>query len=98
MAGWIKMPFGTEVGIGPGHIVLDGDPAPPKRRTALQFSARAYCGEMVAQLLLSTCILTRSLVAQVARDDTMVNIILMHCVMIPHWNFTRALASENYSV
>ena len=26
--GWIKMPLGTEVGLGPGHIVLDGDPAP----------------------------------------------------------------------
>jgi len=26
-AGWIKMPVGMEVGLGPGHIVLDGDPA-----------------------------------------------------------------------
>jgi len=24
---WIKMKLGTEVGLGPGHIVLDGDPA-----------------------------------------------------------------------
>jgi len=24
----IKMPLGNEVGLGPGHIVLDGDPAP----------------------------------------------------------------------
>jgi len=24
--GWIKMPLGLEVGLGPGHIVLDGDP------------------------------------------------------------------------
>jgi len=23
------MPLGTEVGLGPGDIVLDGDPAPP---------------------------------------------------------------------
>jgi len=23
------MPHGMEVGLGPGHIVLDGDPAPP---------------------------------------------------------------------
>ena len=23
------MPLGMEIGIGPGHIVLDGDPAPP---------------------------------------------------------------------
>jgi len=30
--GWIKMPLGTEVGLGPGHIVLDGDPAAPCKR------------------------------------------------------------------
>ena len=30
-AGWIKMPRGVEVGLGPGHIVLDGDPAPAKK-------------------------------------------------------------------
>jgi len=24
------MPLGTEVGLGPGHVVLDGDPIPPK--------------------------------------------------------------------
>jgi len=28
-AGWIKMPRGVEVGLGPGHIVLDGDPTRP---------------------------------------------------------------------
>jgi len=28
-AGWIKMPIGTEVGVGLGDIVLDGNPAPP---------------------------------------------------------------------
>jgi len=27
-AGWIKMSFGTEVGLGPGHIVLNGNPTP----------------------------------------------------------------------
>jgi len=25
---WIKMPLSMEVSLGPGHIVLDGDPAP----------------------------------------------------------------------
>ena len=31
-AGWIKMPLGTEVGLGPADIVLNGDPAPlPKK-------------------------------------------------------------------
>jgi len=29
MVGRIKMKLGTRVGIGPGDIVLDGDPAPP---------------------------------------------------------------------
>jgi len=29
MAGWMKMPPGMEAGLGPGDIVLDGDPAPP---------------------------------------------------------------------
>ena len=34
-AGWIKMPLVTEVGLGPGDITLDGDPAlpPPERGT-----------------------------------------------------------------
>jgi len=31
MVGWIKMPLGTEVGLGPGDIVLDGDSAPPRK-------------------------------------------------------------------
>jgi len=26
--GWIKMKLGTQVGLGPGHIVLDEEPAP----------------------------------------------------------------------
>ena len=29
--GWIKMKLGMQVGLGPGHIVLDGDPAPPPK-------------------------------------------------------------------
>jgi len=31
------MPLGTEVGLIPGNIVLDGDPVPPKRGTAPSF-------------------------------------------------------------
>ena len=31
-AGWIKMKLGTKVGLGSGHTVLDGDPAPPPER------------------------------------------------------------------
>jgi len=29
--GWIKLPLVTEVGVGPGDTVLDGDPAPPRK-------------------------------------------------------------------
>jgi len=33
MVGWIKLALGMEVGLVPGHIALDGDPAPhPKKR------------------------------------------------------------------
>jgi len=36
------MKLGMQVGLGPGHIVLDGDPAPPP-----QFSAHICCGQTV---------------------------------------------------
>jgi len=59
--GWmIKTARGTEVGLGPGHIVLDGGPAPQPRKGVCmkmppahlpispQFSAQVYCGQTVA--------------------------------------------------
>jgi len=48
-AAWIKMPLGTEVGVGQDNIVLDGDPAPPPQKGAeppRKFSAHVYCGQM----------------------------------------------------
>ena len=36
-AGWIKMKLGVEIRLNPGHIVLDGDPVPPKKSTAPTF-------------------------------------------------------------
>jgi len=30
--GWIKMPLGTEVGLGPGDFVLGGVPSPPPKK------------------------------------------------------------------
>jgi len=42
------MPLGTEVGLDPGHTVLDGDPAPPNKghvQHPLHFSAHVYSGE-----------------------------------------------------
>jgi len=47
------MKLGMYVGLGPGHIMLDGDPAapPPKGGTASpHFSARVYCCQTVAHL------------------------------------------------
>ena len=46
--GRIKMKLGMQVGLGPGRIMLDGDPAPiPQRGTAPpQFSAHISCGQM----------------------------------------------------
>jgi len=46
-AGWIKMALDVEEGLGPGHIVLDGDPAPLLKKGAEpppQFLAHLYCG------------------------------------------------------
>jgi len=42
--GRIKMKLGMQVGLGPGHIVLDGNPAnSPIKGHSLQFSAHIYC-------------------------------------------------------
>jgi len=49
----IKMKLGMEVDLGPGHMVLDGDPAPlPKRGTA------PYASVFVLCFLLVYCTLT----------------------------------------
>jgi len=44
------MKLGMQVGLGPGHIVLDGDLAPPspKGHSPPQFSAHICCGQMAA--------------------------------------------------
>jgi len=43
----MKMKFSTQVGLGPGHIVLDWDPAPlPQREQSPQFLAHICCGQM----------------------------------------------------
>ena len=52
--GWIKMPLGTEIGLGPGDIVSDGDPAPPPLQKGAQqphhFSHVYYACQTVAHL------------------------------------------------
>ena len=48
--GWIKMALGREVGLGPGHIVLDEDPAPlPKEGGGAPspISTHFYCAQTV---------------------------------------------------
>jgi len=43
---WIKLKLGMEVGLEPGHIVLDQGPAPsPPKRAQPQFSAHVRCGQ-----------------------------------------------------
>jgi len=43
------MKLSMQVGLSPGHIVLDEDPAPlPQRGTTPQFSAHICCGQMAA--------------------------------------------------
>ena len=53
--GRIKMKLDKQVGLRPGHIVLDGDPAlPPQSGIApTQFSAQICCGQMAAWIKMS---------------------------------------------
>jgi len=48
------MPFGMEVGLGPGDFVLDGDPAPlpspQKGGQRPQFSTHVDCGQKAARI------------------------------------------------
>jgi len=51
------MPLGTEVGLGPDHIVLDGNPAPPKGHSPPIFGPYLlWPNGRPSQLLLSTCV------------------------------------------
>jgi len=52
--GQIKMKHGTPVGLGPGHIVLHGDPAPLLQRgRSPQFSAHICCSQMAGWIKMS---------------------------------------------
>ena len=45
--GLIHMKLGTQVGVGPGHIVLDGVQLPlPQKVAEPQFLAHICCGQM----------------------------------------------------
>jgi len=47
-----RMPLDMQVGLVPGDVVLDGNPAPPPERgtAAPHFSVHVYCGQTVANL------------------------------------------------
>ena len=51
--GWLRMPLSTEVGLGPGDSVLDGDPTPPHGKgysSPPHFPNHTHCGQTVARL------------------------------------------------
>ena len=50
-AGWIKIHLGVEASLSPGHIVLDGDPA-PSRKGAHQFCI--YCDLHICAVYICT--------------------------------------------
>jgi len=51
---WIKMKLGTEVGLDPGHIVLDGIHLPSlKGHTSLQFSTHICSGQTAGWIKMS---------------------------------------------
>ena len=53
-AAWIKMPVGTEAGLGPGHFVLDGDPAPrPPKGAQTPCSAHICCSQTAGWINMS---------------------------------------------
>ena len=47
--GWIKVPLGTKVGLGPGDTVLDGIQLPQNGHSP-QFSAYVYYGQMAVRI------------------------------------------------
>ena len=64
------MPLGTEVGIGPGHIVLSGNPARPMERdAAAPFKAHVYCGQMIAHLSNCSALVLQSLAPDIVSLD-----------------------------
>jgi len=49
------MPLDIEVGLGPGDVVFDGDPATPRKRHThpSQFLAHVYCGQTIGWIEMS---------------------------------------------
>ena len=72
-AGWIKMPLGVEVGLGPDHIVLGGDPAPPflpqKQDTPIFGACLLWTNGCMVQHAIIRC-LHEAIVAAIGRTTT----------------------------
>jgi len=47
------MKLRMQVGLGPGHIVLDGDPAPSPKGHNPQFSAHICCGQTAGWIMMT---------------------------------------------
>jgi len=77
-AGLIKVPLGTKACVGPGDIVLDGDPAPPhqKRGTTTNFrpmsivAKRSAISATAEHLLLLESIQSHSLVCTLRQETS----------------------------
>ena len=56
-AGWMKMPLGTHVGLDLGDIVLDGDPAPHRKRGQRHPALFGPCvlWSSISSIVLSIC-------------------------------------------
>ena len=82
--GWIKMPLGTEEGLVPGGIVLDGDPCStaPQRRGAQQPPTLLWHGRP-SQQLLSSCLFGRPFVKRFAYA---IGPAVLYCLSCPDCN------------
>ena len=69
-AGRIKIPLGTEVGLGQNDTVLHGDPAPPKKGTAPNFLPMCI---VVKRLYVSGYHLVRNIQSQPYYSDCLQN-------------------------
>ena len=97
--GWIKMPLGTEAGLGPGHIVLDGDPALPLPPKGAQQPAsfRSMC--IVAKLSPISAAAELLFIVVNRASPMLGNFSLnnqwVHFFMVLHWDLSDVTAANS---
>jgi len=94
-AGWIKIPLGTEVGFDPADIVLDGDPAPPRKGVQQPPSFRStllWHGRQ-SQQLLNSCYLCHAFAFLTFFISSKLFLLFLKAVRKVSW--TRAILSSN---